>query len=299
MYSFLFRTGMYKIFFSLIAAMGIFLNGCSQKNTKAPEVLVSIPPYLYFVEALTEGQLKAISLAPVGANPHLYEPTPKQVQQAKKAKLWIRLNESFEKKAERSLIEYNNNLVVVNLADSDLIPYIYEDNISCHCHECDSTERKDLHIWLSLKLAKTQADIIAEALARTFPQHEELIKKNLLKLQAKLEEKDLLFTQRLAPYKQNAILVSHPAFGYFCRDYEIKQLAIESEGKDPRPQKLAETLALAKAVSIRTVLTQSQYNNKGAEIIAKKLNLPLHEIDPYSPHYLDNLELMIQYIAGP
>jgi zinc transport system substrate-binding protein len=291
---------MYKIFLSFIATFSLFFGGCSQKDTPPPEVLVSIPPYLYFVEALTGGQLKTISLAPAGSNPPLYEPTPKQVQEAQKVRLWIRLNESFEKKVEKSLLENNNQLTIVNLAESSEIPYIYEDNkTSCHCHECDATDRKDLHIWFSLKLAKIQANIIARALIQTFPQHQKLVEKNLLILQKTLEEKDLLFTQRLDSYKNDSILVSHPAFSYFCRDYEINQVSIESEGKDPRPQKLAETLALAKAITIRTVLTQSQYNNKGAEIIAKKLGLPLHEIDPYSPDYLGNLELMTQYIVAP
>lgn len=290
---------MYRIFLPFITIIGLLLGSCSQKDTKSPEVLVSIPPYLYFIEALTEGQLKAVSLAPVGSNPHLYEPTPKQVQEAQKVHLWVRLNESFEKKIEKSLTEQNKSLIIANLAESSLIPFIYEDDMSCHCHECDSTDRKDLHIWLSLKLAKTQADIIAAALIQAFPQHQALVEKNLLKLQEKLTEKDLLFTQQLAPYKNDAILVSHPAFSYFCRDYDIHQVAIESEGKDPRPQKLAATLALAKELPIRTVLTQSQYNNKGAEIIANKLGLPIHEVDPYSPNYLENLELMTHYIVAP
>ncbi len=290
---------MYKIFSLFLPIIGLILAGCSQNESKNPEVLVSIPPYLYFVETLTEGQLKATSLTPIGANPHLYEPTPKQVQEARKAHLWIRLNESFEKKVEKSFAEQNQKIFIVNLANLDQIPYIYENSASCHCHECNSTDSKDLHIWLSLKLAKTQADVIAKALIQTFPQHQELIQKNLAILHEKLKEKDLLFAQRLAPYKNHAILVSHPAFSYFCRDYEINQIAIESEGKDPRPQKLAATLAMAQEFSIRTALTQSQYNNKGAEIIANKLNLPLHEIDPYSPNYLENLELITQYITEP
>jgi zinc transport system substrate-binding protein len=290
---------MHGIFLSFLSALGLLLSSCSQKETNPPEVLVSIPPYLYFVEVLTEGQVKAISLAPIGSNPHLYEPTPKQVQQAHKVQLWIRLNEGFEKKVEKSLIEQNKKLTIVNLAESDQISYIYEDGMSCRCHECDAKDGKDLHIWLSLRLAKIQAEIISKALIQEFPQHQILIEKNLVKFQKTLEEKDLLFTERLEPYKEKAILVSHPAFSYFCRDYHIRQLAIESEGKDPRPQRLATILSLAKAISIQTVLTQSQYNNKGAEIIARNLEIPIHEIDPYSPNYIENLELMTEYITKP
>jgi zinc transport system substrate-binding protein len=36
------------------------------------------------------------------------------------------------------------------------------------------------------------------------------------------------------------VLVSHPAFGYFCKDYDLEQISIEVEGKEPRPKDVSE-----------------------------------------------------------
>ena len=77
-----------------------------------------------------------------------------------------------------------------------------------------------------------------------------------------------------------AILVSHPAFGYFCQDYHLVQLSIEMEGKEPLPQHVTEILSLAKHYAIQAVLVEPQYSNKGAELIAKRLGLPTHSVDP-------------------
>ncbi len=286
---------MYKILFSVLL---IFLSGCSTGNGPKSEVLVSIPPYLYFVEALTDGLIQGTSLVPMGANPHLYEPTPKQVQQAKEAKVWIRLSDSFEQKIEKSLKEQNKELIVVNLANSPDISYIEEGGHVCE-HGHHHGECKDLHIWLSLRSAKIQAELIAKALIKAFPEQKELIEKNLPILKNRFDETDILFTEKLLPFKGDSILVSHPAFGYFCRDYDLTQLPIEIEGKDPLPKQLNAILSQAESSNVRTVFTQVQYNNKGALLVAQQLHLPVHEIDPYSSNYLENLEKIVHDIVEP
>lgn len=277
-----------------------FFVGCSKKEEGRCEVLVSIPPYLYFVDALSGGELTACSLVPPEANPHLYEPTPKQVKLAQKAKVWVRVSELFEKKIAVSLREHNASLVSVNLGDSKELSYIYENGHAHSCKHCHyGRDSKDLHIWLSLRMGKVQAELIAQALIQAFPEKKLTIEQNLSVLVNRFEKLDEEFSQKLAPYKGESILISHPALGYFCRDYDLHQISIETEGKDPLPQQLASILASAKANTIRTVFTQRQYNNKGAEIIAKDLHMIPHEIDPYSADYLKNLELIVQAIVEP
>ena len=108
---------------------------------------------------------------------------------------------------------------------------------------------------------------------------------------------DQQITALLAPMEGKAILVSHPAFGYFCQDYHLVQLSIEMEGKEPLPQHVTEILSLAKHYAIQAVLVEPQYSNKGAELIAKRLGLPTHSVDPYAENYLENLIAIAQVIS--
>lgn len=259
------------------------------------DVVVSVPPYLYFVEVLSGKQLTAISLAPEGSNPHLYDPSPKQILEAKQARLWIRLSEHFEQKVAKALS--HNDLIVLNLVETISLPATTE-NKSCSCGERHG-ETRDLHIWMSLELAKIQAKKIAQAMEQAFPEHASTIAVNLQKLLDDIEKTNRKCLGMLKPFQGEAILVSHPAFGYLCHDYHLKQLSIEVEGKDPLPKQLSQLIESAKTEKIRTVLTQAQYNNQGAELLAKKLDLPIHEVDPYSSNYLSNFEAIVQCIVSP
>ena len=46
-------------------------------------------------------------------------------------------------------------------------------------------------------------------------------------------------------------------------------------------------------------LALPQYNNKGAQLIAEKLHLPVHLIDPYSSEYFETMRKLAHLIADP
>jgi len=282
---------------SMLACLALLIS-CQKAKKNSTDILVSIPPYLFFVQELTEGELKAISLVPPGANPHLYEPTPQQVEEAFSAKVWIRLSEQFEKKLATALQEHNPHMVVVNVMDKIPSSLLLQHKGTCSCPH-HHKESFDSHIWLSLRLAHIQAEEIAGALTQAFPERSSQIQTQLQRLQNEFGKVDEVITTLLAPYASEAILISHAALGYFCRDYHLKQISVEWEGKDPLPQQVASILEEANQTTIRTVFTQVQYNNKGAELLAQQLKLPLHTIDPYSADYLHNLQHITELIVHP
>jgi zinc transport system substrate-binding protein len=290
---------MYKTLLLAVNVLLFFVGCSSPQKSSTCDVLVSIPPYLYFVEALTEGQLKAVSIVPDQANPHLYEPSPKQVAEARRAKLWVRLSEQFETKIADALKKQNPSLVTINLAEGLSLAGLIEQGHSCCSCGHHHADEIDMHFWLSLKLAKEQASLIAKAICEAFPDRKEQVERTLPILHKKIEDLDAVITEKLLPYAGSAILVSHPAFAYFCRDYGLSQISIEHEGKDPLPQQINAILESANQVKIRVVFTQIQYNNKGAEKIADLLHLKVHSIDPYSANYLSNMTYIADCIETP
>lgn len=270
----------------------VFSFGCQKPEEKKIDVLVNIAPYAYFVEAIAGNTLKVETLIPSDANPHLYEPTPKQVELASSAKVWFRLGEPQEKKFLKVLKERNPSLLDIDLCYGIPLIHTKED-----CHEGHVHEGRDRHVWLSPRLAMYQVKKIAALLIEVFPEHKRFFLQNTTEILAKLDVLDNQIQEQLAPYKNQALLVSHPAFAYFCKEYQLRQLSVECDGKDPRPQNVATTLRLAKEYHVRSVFIQAQYNNKGAELIAKQLSLPVYLVDPYAKNYIDNLAHISSLIA--
>lgn len=259
-------------------------------SAEQPHVIVSVAPYRYLVEQIAGDTVAVDLLVPTGASGHTYEPTPKQVLAASSAKIWFRIGESFEPNILRALQAHNPDLVVIDLRDGiDLIYGGDEHGATCQCH---GKHTADLHFWLSARLAQIQARAIAAQLIKSFPENEGLYQKNLDRLLAALQHTDQKLSQELTPVKHRVMLVSHPAYAYFCRDYHLQQLSIEIEGKDPSPQTMNKLLQTVRTLDIRQIYVQPQYSAKGAELFAKELHARLVHLDPYGENLIETLQMI-------
>jgi zinc transport system substrate-binding protein len=260
-------------------------------------VLVSVAPYKFFVEQIAGNTVQVGLMVPAGASAHTYEPTPKEMMKASHADLWFLIGEGFETRASNAIKSHNNNIQLVDLRKGvDLISS--DPNHTHHHHQCNHHNCLDLHIWLSPKQSKTQARVIAETLSALYPEHKELYQSNLNKFLNELDNLDAFIATTLKPLKKRLILVSHPAYAYFCRDYDIEQLSIEFEGKDPTPKQLTKVITQARDNGLKTVFIQIQYNNKGARLIANQLGAKVVNLDPYSENYLESMRTIALAIAS-
>jgi len=259
-----------------------------QKNK--PLILVSIAPYQFLIQKIGGEHIEVRSIVKPGADIHTYEPTPHQRSSLGEAEIWFRIGESFESKL---LTLFQNQSRIIDLRDGvDLIVH----NINDRC--CPGADNEDRHMWLSPKIAQIQARKISKILCEQFPTHREAFQINLQTLLFDLDSLDKEIEQALAHLKNRFFLVSHPAFGYFCRDYSLQQLSVEFEAKDPCTKHLSQIFDQAKLKQPGVAISLPQHNNKGTQIIAQKLHLPIKMIDPYSHDYFETMRCLTQWIAS-
>lgn len=265
------------------------------QGAQKPLLLVSIAPYRFLVEEIAGKGFEVATVVPSAANPHSFEPTSTQVTAMGEGLVWFRIGEPFEGKVLPLLLRKNPGMVVHDLREG--IPLI-EEGHALGCQSC-SMDHLDRHIWLSPKLAAEQASAIARRLGERFPEQREMFQQNAKKLGEELARLDGEIQDMLKPVANRTLLVSHPAFGYFCKEYGFVQVSVEYEGKEPRPRHLEEILKRAVSESMEVALALPQYNNKGAQLIAEKLHLPVHWIDPYSANYFETMRKLAHLIAEP
>ncbi|NVJ53283.1 MAG: zinc ABC transporter substrate-binding protein [Campylobacteraceae bacterium] len=156
----------------------------------------------------------------------------------------------------------------------------------------------DPHIWLEPTLVKNQAKIIYRELVKIDPANSDFYKQNLQTFLIELESLDAQIKSILKNYEHKAFMVFHPSWGYFAKKYHLEQIAIEIEGKEPKPSQLVELIEEAKKHNIKVVFVAPQFSKKGAKTISSTIKANVVVIDPLAQNWDKNLLKVAKEIAN-
>jgi zinc transport system substrate-binding protein len=278
-------------------AAGIFIYSASetQLNVNNPNkisVVVSIPPEAEFVEKVGGDKVKVTTMVPAGANPHTYEPLPEQLKEVSNAKMYVQVGSGLEFEATwmDKLRDTNKNMLVVNGSNGiTFIPNQETDDHEGENHEHESESQYDTHVWVSPRNAKIMVENIYQGLVQVDPDNKDYYKSNKDKYLQELDNSDKSINETLSGEKNRKILVYHPAWGYFCRDYGFTQISIEKNGKEPTPQGMASLIDQAKKDNIKVIFISPQFNKNSAETVASEIGGQVVLIDDLDKNYIENL----------
>lgn len=161
-----------------------------------------------------------------------------------------------------------------------------------------SLNSKDPHIWLDPVLVKIQAEIIAKNLSEISPQNEAFFKENLKKFQAKLDSLNAEIYAILKTLKQRKFIIYHPSLAYFAARFDLEQIAVEIDGKEPKIKDLRALIDTAKRENIRTIFVQNGFSKSAAKSLKDTLGANIAEIDILSEDYFNEL-LKIAHNLNP
>jgi zinc transport system substrate-binding protein len=245
-------------------------------------VAVSIAPQKWFVEQIM-GEGEITILVPTGASPATYAPKPSQLRAIKKATLYFTIGVPFEKNWLKRFQSINPKLKLI-----DTTKGIQKISMA---HADDEHKHKGLdpHVWLSPKRVKIQAKNILDALTKADATQAQIYHDNYNKLIQKIEALDHKIETILDPIKKRKFIVFHPSFGYFANDYNLTQIAIEKEGKEPSLKYIKQLIDYAKAQEIKTLFVAPQFSQKAAKTIASQIKGNVVSIDPLAEDWERNL----------
>ena len=274
------------VLFGLALACGSVSAGDSQRLA----IVVSILPQKYFVEKIGGPSVTVSVMVPPGSSPEYYEPKPRQMSELAKAQVYFALGVSFEKVWMEKMQAISPAMVVVQ-TDAKIAKIRMEGR---HSHETGQARQAphgeaDPHVWLAPGPVKIQAAAIRDGLVRIDPAGTARYAENYHRFVQELDELDAELKGLLAEKSGRQFLVFHPAWGYFAQAYGLKQVAIEAEGKEPKPAELQAAIAQARQKGIRTIFVQPQHSTKTAATIAKALGGEVVSADPLAGDWPGNL----------
>ncbi|MCX5994018.1 MAG: zinc ABC transporter substrate-binding protein [Chloroflexi bacterium] len=147
----------------------------------------------------------------------------------------------------------------------------------------------DAHTWTSPLNVKIMVNNICGGLSQTSPADQSYFEKNRDSYVEKLDALDDDIRSSLNGIGSRTFIVYHPAWGYFAREYGLKQLGIEREGKEPQAAYMARLIKEARENNIKVIFVSPQFDTRSAEAIAREIDGRLVSIDPEGGDYLDNM----------
>ena len=287
----------------LLAAL-LLLGGVTPAAAgEALPVFVSILPQKYFVEQVGGGHVAVSVMVAPGASPATYEPKPRQMTALAAAKAYFAVGVPFEAAWLPRIQAANPGMRVVDTAAG-----IVKRPMAAHAHEGDADHDHhhdaghqgvlDPHVWLSPPLVKVQARAIRDALVALDPIHQADYDAGLARFVQQIDGLDRELRETFAGREGMGFMVFHPAWGYFAEAYDLVQIPIEIEGKDPKPAQLQQLIETARSRDIRVIFVQPQFSGQSAAAVAAAIGGVVLPADPLAPDWADNLRRQAAQIRG-
>lgn len=256
------------------------LSACkpSAQSEQKPTITVTLEPLRYFTEAIAGDQYQVVSMVPKGSSPETYDPTPQQLVALNKSQAYFRIGHiGFEQTWMDRLASNSPQLKFYDTSEGiDLIRTAGHQH-GDHYH----AGGVEPHVWNSANNAIILAENIYQALCELDASHQSYYKERLDSLKQTIQQTDQTI-RKLLQKADRTFLIYHPALSYFARDYDLKQVSIEEEGKEPSPAQLKNLIETCRKENIHVIFVQQEFDIRNARLIADELGVTIIPINPLS-----------------
>lgn len=272
----------------------VSLSACNAGDSKSDKktIFVTITPLRSIIAEMTCNDFDIEVLVPEGASPETYDPTAQQLTAANDADMLFSIGLiDFEQQLVERL---NSDSRIVNLSEG------IEVMAGCCAHSHHHHHHKhgiDPHIWTSPRALKSMVETAHRAIKATYPDSAKYDTATA-RLLERIEELDSYCERRIEEADVNVMMIYHPAYTYYARDYGIRQIAIEQDGKEPSPRQLTELVELAEEESVKTIFIQPQYDVNKVGVVAEECDAEVIVTDPLAEDILLEIKRLTDIICS-
>lgn len=266
----------------------------SSRQEEKNAISVSILPERYFVEQIAGDRVKVNVMVPPGANPASLDLNIKQLQTLYDSRLYFAIGHlPFEVTTLYPLLASKEVPRLIRLSDGMQL-----EEGSCH-HAKETAQNAhniDPHVWMSPANARIMADKIYAVLSECFPDDKDFFTQKYRQFLTEIDSIDQKAKRIIATKKHRTFLIYHPALTYFAKEYGMKQIAIENEGKEPNPSHVKAIIDTCRNQNIRIVFIQNQFDISNATTIAQEIGGEVIPIDPLAENWREEMTRLLDVI---
>lgn len=279
-------------------------------------IVTSMHPHFDLVRQLVGDTAEVARILPLGASPHTFDPTPRDVARIAEADLVI-FNGGID--------EWLLDIVAASGTDAEVVELLEvldfepatgeahehgegeaeadaeathdeahgdeahgdEHGEDAHAEEAGTEDAHDHsgvnpHIWTDPVLMARAVPILVDALSEANPENADTYAANGEALVADLQALHAELAQTLAPVGDAPFVPFHDAWPYFVRRYGLNQVAViePAPGREPSPSYIADVLEQIEAAGATAIFNDVQLPARPAEVVAEAAGVALYTLDP-------------------
>lgn len=221
-------------------------------------------------------RVDVISLAPIGSNPHEYDPLPADVQNTADADavfyngINLEAGNSWFEKLLETAGKTGDDAPVFQLSDGVEVKYLTDKG---------NEGEMDPHAWLDLRNGIQYAENARDALSKIDPDHKDIYEKNAEDYTSQLEalHEEALARFQEIPEAQRFLVTSEGAFKYFSDAYGIEagyiwEINAENEGTPEQVQNIVEQI---KQKEVKGLFVETSVDSRSMEMVANETKVEI------------------------
>lgn len=280
---------MAKLFWFLLIVGGNVFPVNGQNATKM--VLATASIFADMAENIAGGHLEIKTIVPIGGDPHIYEPTPGDVQLVVKANLILKNGLTFEGWIDGLIAGSGSKAKVVTITNGiNPVQAVYKNSY-------------DPHAWMDASNGLIYIENIKNAFVELDPANREVYEFNYKAYRQQLEDLDrYIFEQvKKIPETRRILITSHDAFQYYGRRYGVRLESVIGVSTEANAQ-TSDIQRLNKVIrenQVPAVFIETTVNPKLLEQVARDNHVTIGgklfsdsigEKNSAAPTYLDMLK---------
>lgn len=247
-----------------------------------PTLAATLPPQAYVLHRLAGPDVEVVTLIPAGAEEETYAPPPSTALALERASLYFAVGVpglAAEGALLPALRRRRPELRVVTLAEA--------------APRDAGVALDDPHLWMSPAAMLAAVDALAPELARLLPERAAAIARHRDELRAEV----VRLTARRAA-RPATFVAYHPTFGYFAAELGLRQIGVESEGKELGLGGLVRLVDEARRAGVHVLLVPPGGTEHGARVLAESIGARVVTVEPLTEDWLATLRTLAEALLG-
>jgi len=249
--------------------LAIFVTSCrgddeSGGNGEKIRVITTLPLFADFARNVGGERVEVTPLLPLGADPHTFEPSPRDVETVTQADIVFANGLDLEP----ALI----NIIEPNLPSGAPLVLLGEEardsGATTRAGGEDGGEGIDPHMWMDPANTLLYIAEIRDSLTEIDPDGAAEYSNSHGNYAGEIDESSGYVAASVDEIPDNLrkLVTTHDAFGYFADAFglEVVEFVAESPGGDPSPEDIAEIAAVLQGQGVPAVFAEPQVHEEGA-----------------------------------